>query len=129
MLLRKADIIELLGSNLIAPRFPNGIAATMLGSGNGGNVQIQAQELHVTEGATITTGVQGNREATARLFNSAFNNPFYDEIADQPDAGTGNAGNIDINAARVQVSGVYLVPNAPTQPKTPALRAEVFAAE
>jgi filamentous hemagglutinin family protein len=77
------------GVNLFASAIPSGIYSSTSASGNTGNIAISTPQLTLSEGAGATTVVFGQL-----LGNSG------------PGAGTGNAGNVNINAETIEMSGV-----------------------
>ena len=107
----EAESISLSGKNPFAAILPSGIAAVTLGSGNSGNIQITTQDLTISDSANLGTVVLGDRATIAGIFRLFFGGDFS-RIVDAPDAGTGNAGNVQILAETVQVTGVNPLENS-----------------
>lgn len=86
------ELVEAIGTSPLAPDNISAVASTAFGSGNAGNVSVSTERLILRDGATVASSVVPSF--------SSFGEPL-------PGAGTGNGGNMTVNASEsIEVIGV-----------------------
>ncbi|MGL5881572.1 MAG: filamentous hemagglutinin N-terminal domain-containing protein [Xenococcaceae cyanobacterium] len=87
-----SESIEILGTNILNPSLPSGVASYTFGSGNAGDLEISTKNLRLDRGGVLSSGV-------------AF--PFIKNSVMIPGGGTGNGGKLTINATdSIEVIGI-----------------------
>jgi filamentous hemagglutinin family protein len=109
-----AQEIELVGINQSSPNSPSNLtASTELGAtGNGGNIQMNAERLRIADGGRITSGTSGEGNAgtidiTAGEIEISGASQFGPDPSSRISANTfstGNGGNIQVNAERLRIT-------------------------
>ncbi len=89
ILVNATDAIASRGVNPLFPVADSGITSIALGSGNGGNIQVSTAKIDLSEGAQISS------RTLIELVGVSV-----------PEGGTGNAGNIIINADTIELTGI-----------------------
>ncbi len=103
----EANTIIAEGFNPKLPFFPSGIVALPLNSGDGGDIRVITQNLDLSRGANLSTALASNYEVLTLLTGGEF---------DAVNAGTGNAGNLRVQANRILIRGGNpRLPDNPTQ--------------
>ena len=85
------ESVEAIGASALAPDNISGLASSTFGSGDAGNVSVSTKRLILRDGATVASSVVPSF--------SSFGEPL-------PGAGTGNGGNLTVNASEsIEVIG------------------------
>ena len=86
----RADVIDLVGTSAFNPAVPSALASATFGSGDAGSTVVEANELRVLNGATLSS-------STLISFLG---------VLEQPNAGQGNGGDLTVRVRdRIEVSG------------------------
>ncbi|MBE9032128.1 filamentous hemagglutinin N-terminal domain-containing protein [filamentous cyanobacterium LEGE 11480] len=99
----EANSILLDGVNPFIPDFSSSILSVAYGSGQGANIQVNAQNITVQNGASIITAVLANRDEIISRVSDV--NSGLLPLFDLPESGFGNAGNVNIMADTILVDG------------------------
>ena len=89
ILVNATDAIASRGVNPLFPIADSGITSIAIGSGNGGNIQVSTGKIDLSEGAQISS------RTLMELVGVSV-----------PEGGTGNAGDIIINADTIELTGI-----------------------
>ncbi len=98
-----ANRILLDGINPFYPEFSSSIQSIAYGSGKGGDIQIRAQETIIRNSANITTAALANRDEILAIIIAV--DPIFLPLRGSPEAGLGNAGELDITADTILIDG------------------------
>ncbi|NJN31668.1 MAG: hypothetical protein HC824_15535 [Synechococcales cyanobacterium RM1_1_8] len=98
-----ANSVMSAGLSPFIPQLPSGIATLALGTGQGGDLYLKAQDLTLRDGAKIFALVLVDRDLFVQLYAST--NPALTALIGLPDAGNGQGGNVMIQADRLSVDG------------------------